>query len=91
MHDAAATPLLAPLRPDERYATWHLALADGSLVGAGTGLVELARSLHLTRSVAGVLAALPDSLLESLYSVVARHRGLLGRVVPNGPGPRRFP
>ncbi len=28
---------------------------------------------------------------DAAYRFVARHRELLGRLVPDGPGPRRFP
>jgi len=28
---------------------------------------------------------------DALYRLVARHRGWLGRLVPNGRAPRRFP
>jgi predicted DCC family thiol-disulfide oxidoreductase YuxK len=91
MHDAAAAPLLAPLPPDDRFATWHLALGDGSLVGGGTGLVGLLTSMQLTRPAGGVLAAVPDGVLEKLYGFIARNRSQLGRLVPRGHAPRRFP
>lgn len=35
----------------------------------------------------GVRGRVPDVL----YRLVARHRDLLGRFVPDGPAPRRFP
>jgi hypothetical protein len=35
----------------------------------------------------GMRGRVPDGL----YRLVARHRGLLGRLVPDGPAPRRFP
>jgi hypothetical protein len=91
MHDAAAAPLLAPLPPDERFASWHLVLGDGSLIGRGTGMVGLLASMQLTRPARGVLAAVPDSVLEKLYGFVAGHRSQLGRLVPRGQAPRRFP
>jgi predicted DCC family thiol-disulfide oxidoreductase YuxK len=91
MHDPDAGDLLAPLRPDERFATWHLVLRDGRLVGRGRGGVPLLRAMRRTRGAARLLAALPDPALEAAYDVVARNRGLLGRLVPNRPGPRRFP
>jgi predicted DCC family thiol-disulfide oxidoreductase YuxK len=91
MHDAAAAPLLAPLPPEERFATWHLALDEGSLVGRGSGFVALLRSMRLTRGGARLIGAVPDRVLDALYEVLARNRGRLGRLVPNGPGPRRFP
>jgi predicted DCC family thiol-disulfide oxidoreductase YuxK len=30
-------------------------------------------------------------LPDAVYGIVARHRGRLGRVVPDGPAPRRYP
>lgn len=90
MRDESAAPLLAPLPADERFASWHIMLADGSLDGHGTGMVELLRSMHFTR-LAGLLDALPDDMLDTLYGFVARHRNQLGRLVPNGRAPRRFP
>jgi len=91
MRDEEATRLLEPLVADERFATWHLALGDGSLVGYGTGGVELLRSMRLTRPAGRLLAAVPDRVLEAVYGLVARHRGPLGRLVPDGTAPKRVP
>jgi predicted DCC family thiol-disulfide oxidoreductase YuxK len=91
MHDAAAAPLLAPLPPEQRFASWHLVLSDGSLIGYGAGFAELLKSMQITRVVGGVLAAVPDGVLDTLYTILARHRSALGRLVPGGPAPRRFP
>jgi len=91
MHDEEAASLLEPLPEDERFASWHLVLGDGSLVGYGTGGVELLRSMHLTRPAGLLLAAVPDRLLDAPYGLVARHRGVLGRLVPDGPAPKSFP
>ncbi len=91
MRDEEAAALFEPLPSDERFASWHLVLGDGSLVGYGTGGVELLRSMRLTRPAGRLLAALPDRVLDALYGLVARHRGLLGRLLPDGPAPKRFP
>lgn len=91
MHDETAEPLLSSLAEDERFASWHLALRDGSLTGHGTGLVALLRSMHLSRAVGRLLTAIPEGVLETLYGFVASHRGFLGRLVPDGPSPRRYP
>jgi hypothetical protein len=91
MHDPEADALLAALPEAERYATWHLVRRDGSLAGAGAGLVDLVASMRLTRPAARLVALVPDSALEALYRVVARNRPRLGRLVPDRPGPRRFP
>jgi hypothetical protein len=70
LDDAAAAPLLVSLPEDERFASWRLALRDGSLVGYGV-----------------IRGRLPDAL----YGFVANHRDVLGRLVPDGPAPRRYP
>jgi predicted DCC family thiol-disulfide oxidoreductase YuxK len=89
MRDPAAAPLLESLPEDGRFATWHLVRPDGSLAGYGAGLVELAQAMRLTRPLARVLAHLPHRTLEALYALIARHRSTLGRLVPDGPAPRR--
>jgi len=91
MRDEEAMPLLEPIPAYERFATWHLALGDGSLVGYGTGGAELLRSMRLTRPAGRLVAAVPDRLLDAVYVLVARHRDVLGRFVPDGPAPKRFP
>jgi predicted DCC family thiol-disulfide oxidoreductase YuxK len=91
MRDPDAAALLEPLGEDERFETWHLVRRDGSLVGAGAGLVDLALALPLTRVPGRILARLPGTLVEGGYRLIARHRSRLGRLVPDGPAPRRFP
>ena len=61
MRDEDAAPLLEPLPAYERFASWHLALSDGSLVGYGTGGVELLLSMRLTRPAGRLLGAVPNS------------------------------
>jgi predicted DCC family thiol-disulfide oxidoreductase YuxK len=91
LRDEQAAPLLEPLPENERFTSWRLAFPDGSLAGHGAGAVALLRAMRLTRPVARVLAPVPDRVLEALYGAVAGNRGALGRVVPDGPAPLRFP
>lgn len=91
LQDSDAARLLEPLPVEERLASWRLVRTDGSVVGYGAGIVPLARSLQLTRPLGRVLAAMPPSLLEAPYRLIARNRRRLGRLVPDGPAPRRFP
>lgn len=91
MRDPEAEPLLASLPEEERFATWHLALPDGTLAGAGAGGPALLRSLRLTRPAGRLLARVPTPALETAYALVARNRGRLGRLVPDLPGPRAYP
>jgi hypothetical protein len=47
--------------------------------------------MRLTRPAARVIGLVPDGALERIYDTVARRRAGLGRLVPDRPGPRRFP
>ncbi|MBA2742421.1 MAG: DUF393 domain-containing protein [Actinobacteria bacterium] len=85
-----AAPLLEPLPETERFSSWRLAEPDGTLSGRGSGARGVLRAIGLD-SAARLVEALPDAMLESTYDVVARNRGRLGRLVPDGPAPRRFP
>jgi hypothetical protein len=91
MHDREASAFLDVLPEAERYAMWHLAFPDGATVGRGTGGVGLLGAMSVTRPASRVLAHVPGGILDRAYEVVASHRGRLGRLVPDGPGPRRFP
>jgi predicted DCC family thiol-disulfide oxidoreductase YuxK len=91
MRDDEALALLDALPANERFASWHLVRRNGSLVGHGTGGVELLRAVRLTRVAGRLLSPLPDAVLDALYELVARRRGALGRLVPDGPAPRRYP
>ncbi len=91
LRDPEATPLLDGLPEEERFATWHLAQRDGSLVGYGAGGVQLLRAMRLTRRAGHMLARVPPGTLDRVYGVLARWRRTLGRLVPDLPGPRSFP
>jgi predicted DCC family thiol-disulfide oxidoreductase YuxK len=91
LRDPQAASLLAGLAEEERFATWRLALSDGSLVGYGTGGAQLFKSMRLTRPLGRVLTRVPARILDRIYDVVARLRAPLGWAVPDRPGPRRFP
>lgn len=83
--------MLAGVQKNERYTTWHLVVPDGAPVGDGEGARELLLTLRLTRPLGRLLRLAPDRALDGVYRLVARHRGQLGRLVPDRPGPRRYP
>ena len=91
LQDDAASGLLAALPENERLETWRIAQPDGSLTGYGAGVADLLDAMRLTRTAGRVLGLVPDPALEALYRAIARNRGSLGRFVPNGVAPRRFP
>ena len=82
--DERATPLLTGVPEEVRYASWHLAQPDGTVVSAGAAFRPLLERL-------APRARWLAPLLGAAYPLVARRRGLLGRLVPDGPAPARFP
>lgn len=88
--DVEAEPLLRALPERERVETWHLVAPDGSIAGHGAGVPALLATMRLTRPLGRALAHVSPRLLDRLYAVVARNRGLLGRLVPDGRAPRRL-
>jgi hypothetical protein len=68
-------------------------LRDGTpIAGDAGGGVALFAEVRLTRPLGRILRVLrAATLIDALDKVVARHRGRLGRVVPEGPAPRRYP
>jgi hypothetical protein len=91
--DHEAGRLLAAVPEEARGECWWLVQRDGTPIAgdAGGGLAVLAE-VRLTRPAARVLRALHAGvLIDGLDTVLARNRGRLGRVVPDGPAPRRYP
>ena len=91
LQDDAAQPLLAVVAEDERLGTWRFVHPDGSLVGYGSGVPDLLEAMRLTHSIGRLLGRVPDGVLDTLYALGARNRTALGRLVPDGRAPRRFP
>lgn len=91
LDDPEAAPLLAGVVEEVRLETWRLASPDGSLASRGGGAVDLLLALRVTRPAGRLLARVPARRLDRAYEAIARRRRTLGRLVPDGPGPRRFP
>ncbi len=72
---------------------WWLVLPDGTLVpGDAGGGVALLAELRLTRPLGHFLRVIRvERLVDDLDKLVSRHRGRLGRLVPDGPAPRLYP
>jgi hypothetical protein len=85
--------LLATVPEDARAECWWLVLRDGTPVaGDAGGALALLAELRLTRWLGRVLQALRLSpLVDAADKLLARHRTRLGRYVPDGPAPRRYP
>ncbi|HWB22844.1 MAG TPA: DCC1-like thiol-disulfide oxidoreductase family protein [Gaiellaceae bacterium] len=78
--DEEATPLLASVPAEERLNSLRLAEPDGCLLARGAAVKAVLAQL-------GVRSA----GLERAYGFVASRRGSLGRLVPDGSAPRRYP
>jgi predicted DCC family thiol-disulfide oxidoreductase YuxK len=89
LEDEAAEALVAPLPEQERFASWHLVRAGGRISSRGAAAIDLLRALGYARPARA--AARVEGAIERLYGLVAEHRDKLGRFVPDGPAPRRFP
>jgi hypothetical protein len=85
--------LLASVPEAARDECWWLILRDGTpIAGDDGGSVALFMEVRTTRSLGRVLRTLHASpLLDAFDKLVSRHRSRLGRVVPEGPAPRRYP
>ena len=72
-------------RPERELASVRLLEPTGGALEGG----------HAVAGVLGLLVAPPlralGPLLEPPYALVSHLRGRLGRIVPDGPGPRRNP
>ena len=79
LQDPEAAPLLSAVTEAQRLASVRLVEPNGRLLERGDAV---AAALGLRRL---------GSLLNGPYDFVSRRRGPLGRVVPDGPAPRRFP
>jgi hypothetical protein len=89
LEDPDAADLLGPLPERERFASWHVVRPGGGTSSRGTAGIDLLDALGFSRSSRA--AARASGPIERLYGLVAKHRDKLGRFVPDGPAPRRFP
>lgn len=85
--------MLANVPEDLRSRCWWVALRDGTLVaGDGGGGVQVLTELRLTRPLGQFLKVLRlSSVIDAFDKLIARYRKNLGKFVPDGPAPRRFP
>lgn len=92
MREPEAEPLLDPIPERDRYETWHLVEVDGRSHSRGEGAIALAELLPRFAPLARLarwLGLVP--VVAAGYAIVSRNRGRLGRLVPDGAPPRRYP
>jgi len=85
--------LLANVPQERRRECWWIVRRDGTpIAGDQGGAVVLFAEMRLTRPLGRVLRTLRLSpVLDTLDGLLARYRASLGRFVPEGPAPRRYP
>jgi predicted DCC family thiol-disulfide oxidoreductase YuxK len=76
-----AARLLAGMPEPERMASWHLAQPNGDLRSAGAAFAPLLRELPGGAGLAALAERFPGAA-ERAYALVARHRTVLGRALP---------
>lgn len=93
LDDPAAAALLASVPEERRGESMSVVKPDGWVLSAGDALIELTRLLPGGDLLAS--AAWRNRWLRRLfgrgYRLVASHRALLSRVIPDGPAPVRRP
>jgi hypothetical protein len=91
--DEESGNLLASIPEEARDECWWLVTRDGTPIqGDAGGAVALLSEITLTQPLGRLFRTLRASpLLDALDKLVARHRGRLGSVVPEGSAPRRYP
>ena len=93
LEDTEAGSLLAAVPRSVRNGRWWLVRRDGAaLPGDGGAGVVLLEELRVTHRVGRILrTSQASTLVDGLDALIARHRSRIGRFVPDGPAPRRYP
>lgn len=92
MRAPEAEPFLAHLPEAERFATFHLVLVSGGVLSGGDAGPVLLRNMRGMRMLGQIASALRIRRLSwAIYRSFAANRKRLGRLVPDAPGPHRFP
>jgi hypothetical protein len=91
--DDEAVRLLAAVPEDARGECWWLVRRDGTPVpGNLGGGVELLTEMRLSRPLGSLArAGRLSSFVDALDTLLSGYRKPLGRFVPDGPAPRRYP
>lgn len=90
--DDDAKPIMDAIPEADRLAGWHLVLTDGTRLSGGPGTVRLLEEIRWTRWLGTSCRVLGlTGPLDRLDAFIAEKKGRLGRRVPDGDAPRRFP
>jgi predicted DCC family thiol-disulfide oxidoreductase YuxK len=81
LQDAEADRLLGGMSEEERMGSWHLVTPAGGLRSAGAAFPPLFELLPGGRRLASLARRFPEAT-QRVYEAVSRHRGRLGRLIP---------
>jgi predicted DCC family thiol-disulfide oxidoreductase YuxK len=92
LEDASADRLLEHLSENERSSSLRLVLGNGRVLSGGAAARGTLELMPATGPLARTAEALhAQQAVDALYCIIARNRDRLGRLVPDGPAPRRYP
>ena len=88
-----AVEVFARLVPEaERFKSFHIIQAEGKTYSRGAAVIATLSRYRYTAWIERLARFVPlTPVMDFLYTVVARSRGLLGRFVRDAPGPVRWP
>jgi predicted DCC family thiol-disulfide oxidoreductase YuxK len=90
--DPKAEAIMGQISERDWDRSWQLVFPDGRRLMSGDATVELLSRLAYTRWLGRALAVLRlTPLVGLIYLTVSWARPYLSRLVPDKPGPRRFP
>ena len=90
--DDAAKAMVDAIPEDDRLTGWHIVLTDGTRLSGGPGVVRLLEELRWTRWLGTCCRVLGlTRWLGDVDAFIAQRKGRLGRRVPDGEAPHRFP
>ena len=90
--DDAARPFVDAIPEPDRFSGWHLLTPEGTRLTGGPGVVRLLLELRWTRWLGRISGSRRVThVLGHVDTAIARRKGRLGRRVPDGEAPRRFP
>ncbi len=92
MLEPEAAAFLEPLPENERFASWHLVLPDGTYLRHAEASVMLLEEIDSLRPVGFLIRRFRlERLVGRIERLVSDYRGELGKLVPWKPPVRRFP
>jgi predicted DCC family thiol-disulfide oxidoreductase YuxK len=92
MRDERAADAVQAVPEDVRFTTFHVIARDGSGFSGGAAVCATFASMRGTAWLGRALARMPlRPLVDLFYAALVKSKGVIGRLVPDAPGPERWP